>query len=69
MAAGKYNGQDGYTPVKGKDYFTQEDIDEIVNKVFEHNKMTTLSNRIKHLEDIEKDNTFIIIEKGEKDAN
>lgn len=69
VEAGKYKGEPGYTPQKGKDYFTQEDIDEIVNKVFEHNKMTTLSNRIKNLEDIEKNNTFIIVEKGEKDAN
>lgn len=27
------NGKDGYTPVKGVDYFTQADIDEIVNEV------------------------------------
>lgn len=27
------DGSDGYTPVKGKDYFTQSDINEIVQKV------------------------------------
>lgn len=27
------DGADGYTPVKGKDYFTQSDINEIVQKV------------------------------------
>lgn len=26
-------GADGYTPVKGKDYFTEEDINEIVDDV------------------------------------
>lgn len=29
------NGKDGHTPVKGTDYFTDEDINEIVNTVYE----------------------------------
>ena len=28
-------GQDGYTPVKGVDYFTEEDVDEIAEKAYE----------------------------------
>lgn len=28
-----YKGKDGYTPVKGVDYFTQEDIDEIIKDI------------------------------------
>ena len=28
-------GDDGYTPIKGKDYFTTEDIDEIVKQVID----------------------------------
>lgn len=30
-----YDGQDGYTPVKGRDYFTQSDKNEIINEVVE----------------------------------
>ena len=26
-------GEDGYTPIKGKDYFTEEDKTEMVNSV------------------------------------
>lgn len=28
------NGKDGYTPVKGTDYFTSTDINDIVNQVY-----------------------------------
>lgn len=30
-----FDGKDGYTPVKGKDYFTEEDKEEIVNELAE----------------------------------
>ena len=33
-ASGEFNGQDGYTPQKGRDYFTESDKQEIVNKIF-----------------------------------
>ena len=31
--AGEFNGSDGYTPVKGKDYFTDSEISQIQNEV------------------------------------
>lgn len=33
--AGKVVGEPGYTPIKGKDYFTEEDIDEIVKIILD----------------------------------
>lgn len=32
-ASGEFDGEDGYTPVKGTDYFTEEDKTELVNSV------------------------------------
>lgn len=32
-ASGEFDGADGYTPVKGTDYFTEEDKTELVNSV------------------------------------
>ena len=28
-----YKGKDGITPIKGKDYFTDKEIDDIVNQI------------------------------------
>ena len=33
--AGDFDGEDGYTPIKGVDYFTPADVEEIVNEVKE----------------------------------
>lgn len=32
-ASGEFDGKDGYTPVKGVDYFTEDDKLELVNDV------------------------------------
>lgn len=44
--SGEFNGADGYTPVKGTDYFTPEDKAEIVNDVAE-NVLPLSSNALK----------------------
>ncbi len=45
------NGEDGKTPIKGLDYFTPKDIEQIVKEVFE---TTNIKDIFKQLEEIRK---------------
>ena len=42
--SGMFNGSDGYTPIKGEDYFTEEDKDEIVNETIEKIPLASFEN-------------------------
>lgn len=42
--SGMFNGSDGYTPVKGEDYFTEEDKDEIANEAIEKIPLASFEN-------------------------
>lgn len=62
---------DGYTPVKGVDYFTEDDIEEIVNTVtvqaratFVHNQMTA-SNLWEIEHNLQKRPSVTVIDSGE----
>lgn len=46
LESGDFNGADGYTPVKGTDYFTEEDKSEVVNDVA-HKVLPQSSNALK----------------------
>ena len=42
--SGMFNGSDGDTPIKGEDYFTEEDKDEIVNEAIEKIPLASYEN-------------------------
>ena len=66
VEAGKYDGkdgQDGYTPVKGVDYFTQEDINEIVQNILNSNLFKNLKNDVDNIKSDLEGNTILVSKK------
>lgn len=60
---GEFDGEDGYTPQKGVDYFTEQDIEEIegdiLNEVYTKEQTDTLLDEKADIEDIPDVSSFI----------
>ena len=72
VEAGKYDGkdgEDGYTPVKGVDYFTPEEVAEIkreiIAEVFQSTTFTNLQSDVADIQNQLVTNDILIIEKGD----
>lgn len=70
VAEGKYDGkdgQDGYTPIKGVDYFTQADINEIVQNILDSQLFTSLKQDVDSIKSDLEDNTILVSNKKGED--
>jgi len=69
VEAGKYDGKDGYTPIKGVDYFTPAEINEIkqeiITEVFQSASFTNLQSAVADIQNQLNTNDILIIEKGD----
>lgn len=72
VETGKYDGkdgEDGYTPVKGVDYFTPEEVAEIkreiIAEVFQSTTFTNLQSDVADIQNQLDTNDILIIEKGD----
>ena len=62
-------GQDGYTPQRGVDYFTTEDIElltaQIKTNILQSQEFTSLQQDVSSIKNDLDNNTMLIIEKGD----
>lgn len=72
VEAGKYDGkdgEDGYTPIKGVDYFTQSEINEIKAEIkaeiLQSQEFVSLQQNVASIQNDLNNNTILIIEKGD----